>query len=307
MFRILGFLSLRLLIVFGGVGLLVSHAWGWSEYASPELYVVYFQLARSGNSYFIVGVNDDSTSERITAPDDAIRAVDCSPDGRIFTVLTMSNHLYVIDSNGLRSDTMEAGDYTTVDVANNGAVALFQADIGRLIFDSQPVNLRQDLSGHALDRVDITSQGLMLWNRDFRDIRILALANGEAVGGIDNGYSGEWLASEHMYTFASVVLTVDGIITSGGQYIADLASQRVVRIGGWTMSRPISPDGTRVAAAIGGSDYPLAQIVVYDLFTNDHRVRLTHDATVASQPICFLTFRPQMLIAPLNAGLDNTG
>ena len=45
MLRFITLFILRLSILVCGLGFLVSHAWGWSEYASPELYVVYMSMS----------------------------------------------------------------------------------------------------------------------------------------------------------------------------------------------------------------------------------------------------------------------
>ena len=101
-----------------------------------------------------------------------------------------------------------------------------------------------------------------------------------------------------MFTFYELETSIDGIARGGGQFIMDIGLQKSIRVGGWTMSRPISPNGRLVAGALvpAGSSQ-MAQVVVYDLMSNAHHQQLTHEANKASQPICFLTFRPDALIA----------
>jgi hypothetical protein len=77
----------------------------------------------------------------------------------------------------------------------------------------------------------------------------------------------------------------------------DTGHQLTYQIGTWVLSRPLSPDGTRVAAALtsrvsGGT----VQVVVYNLFGASNLVQLTDDPEVASQPVCFLTFKPEILV-----------
>ena len=281
----------------------MSRAWGWGEYASDALYVVYFQIAQGGNHYFIVNVDGNSPGVPLAWSGGVITKLDCSPDGRAFAFLTDSDHLYVMNHAGLLYDSPEDRMYTTVSVANDGTTALFDAPEGRLLIDARRVNSQTlalatpERPGELMDRIDVSQQGLLLWSRDFADIRLISLANGAIVPSVAHGYSGQWLASGEMFTFSELVTDREGIGLFGGQFIMDMATQKVARIGDWTLNRPLSPDGTRVAGALAiSSASHLAQVVVYDLFSDEHRLQLTHDMHIASQPICFLTFSPQMLL-----------
>ena len=56
-----------------------------------------------------------------------------------------------------------------------------------------------------------------------------------------------------------------------------------------------SPDGTRRATNIIDPGTANVQIIVTDALSNDHVEQLTHSSGVIYVPVCFLTFRPQML------------
>ena len=100
-----------------------------------------------------------------------------------------------------------------------------------------------------------------------------------------------------MIVFADQVTDIEGTALYGGQYLMDVATRRIVRIGDWTLSSPLSPDNTQVAAAVPITRLNhTAQLEIFSVFGHQ-RLLLTHDAHSASQPVCFLTFRPQMLIS----------
>ena len=192
MLRFVTLVFLRLLIIVTGIGLLVSRAWGWSEYASPELYVVYFQLIQGKTQYFIVNSDGSSAGQPLNWNDGGITSLDCSPDGRTFAFLTNSGHVYVMTASGLVHDSPEDTRYTTVNVANDGTTALFDPAGARLLINQRVVDLSTpDREGNAYDRVDISAQGLVLWIQDFANIQVVSLADGSVVPYVPHGYSGQ--------------------------------------------------------------------------------------------------------------------
>src|SRR5579871_4012195 len=94
--RLFAFFTLLLLIAFSGFGLTIARPWGWSEYESSQLYIVYYQIGAQHNPYFIVSTDGGDNSQPLTSPDGIVDQVDCSPDGRSFAVLTDTDHLDVL-------------------------------------------------------------------------------------------------------------------------------------------------------------------------------------------------------------------
>jgi hypothetical protein len=296
MLRFLISVLFRLLTAFMVVALLLFHEWGWNEYASPELYVIYFQFTPGGVQYFIASTEGERA--RLAWEGKAPAKLDCSPDGRTLAFLSESGHLYVVTREGLRYDRAQPKMYTTVSVANDGTTALFDADGGRLLLNTQEIDLNAlDKPVNRLDRYDVSAQGLVLRNRNFQDIQVSVIATGEQLAHIPRAFSGEWLASGQIFTFSNLETSIDGIAIGGGSYVIDTTHWLTVQIGSWVLSRPLSPDGTRVAGALSTSSSSRnVQVVVYNLFGDPHRLQLTHDSEVASQPLCFLTFKPALLI-----------
>jgi hypothetical protein len=298
MLRFVTLFFVRLSILVAGAGLLVSHAWGWSEYASPELYVVYFQISQRKIDYFIVNADGSSPGQRLIWGDGGIANVDCSPDGRTFAFLSADQHAYVTTSTGVVHDTPADPRYTTVNVANDGTLALFDPTDTRLLVNDREFDLAAaGQTGSAFDHIDISAQGLVLWMQDFPSIQVVSLATGSVIPTVSHGYSGQWNTSGEMFVFADQVTNSDGVGIYGGQFLMDLASQRVMRIGDWTLSRPLSPDSTKVAAAVPITSLNhIAQIAISSVFQDRQRILLTHDDKTPSMPVCFLTFRPNLLI-----------
>ena len=299
MLRFVAHFFLRLLIIVTGIGFFVSRAWGWSEYTSPELYVIYYQLIQGKTQYFIVNSDGSRPGEGLSWNDGGIGSLDCSPDGRTFAFLTSSGHVYAMTSVGLIHDRLEDPHYTTVNVANDGTLALFNPNDSRLLINQRVIDLSTpDRTGNAFDRVDISAQGLVLWTQDFENIQVVSPATGSVVPYLAHGYSGQWNSTGQMIVFSDQLTDYEGMWEARGQYLMDVATRRIVRISDWTVNSPLSPDNTQVAAAVPllGYDHK-AQVEVFSVFDDQRRLLLTHDANNGSQPVCFLTFRPQMLIA----------
>jgi hypothetical protein len=298
MLRFILLIFVRVLILIVGVGLLISRAWGWSEYASPASYVVYFQLSQGKPQYLVVDADGSSPGEQLNSDDGAITSLDCSPDGRTIAFLS-GGHVYTMTEAGLVRDSRPVDPrYTTVNVANDGTVALFDPADARLLVNERSIDLASPgQKSSAFDRIDISAQGLVLWMQNFADIQIVSLVTGQVVPAVPHGYSGQWSTSGQMIIFADQRTNAEGDWLYGGQYLLDMATQRVMRIGDWMLSSPLSPDNTKVAIAVPITSLNhIAQVAVFSLFDKTQPLLLTHDPTTASQPICFLTFRPHLLI-----------
>lgn len=296
MLRFLTLLSLRIAVCLVLLGVLIARAWGWSEYASPALYVVYYQILNNHNAYFVVNVDGEGGGEALVNVDGGRSTVDCSPNGRAFAMLT-NRQLIVASATGEIERTPIDREYTTVNVADDGTVALLDAQAGWLRVNNVEIDLTSpDGVTFPLDRVDISPDGLILWNQHFSHIDVITPDRQQVLASVPSGHSGTWLPSEALFTFYDLLVDRDGNAQSSGQYVMDMRVQKTVKVGGWSMSRPLSPDGTQVAAALVSGSSRLAQVVVYDLFTNANRRQLTFDAERASQPICFLAFRPEALM-----------
>jgi hypothetical protein len=286
-----------LLIALMGISLGIARAWGWSEYASPELYVVYYQISNPHNQFFVVDASGSGLNAELAGSGGTIAQVDCSPDGRYFAFLTDTHHLYVLNSAGTVSDRAEDPAYTTLSVANDGTAALFDPLDDRLLIGDHALDLSAARPANAFDRVKLSQQGNILWMRNFNDIQIVS-SGGSVTPYVPHGYSGNWLASGQIFTYADNMTDPEGVGLYGGQYLMDMRTHLVAKIGDWDLSRPLSPDAVKTAAPLTISGVSTkTQIVVYDLLTNAHLKVLTHDPDTASQPVCFLTFLPKMLIA----------
>ena len=134
--RLLLRISLYLLIVFTLIGVLISREWGWNEYASDELYLVYSQITDDLH-YSIINTDGGENGEELTWQEGTITALDCSPDGRTLAVLIESAHIepsqdfpggmpnhVLIATQSTFSDIPLYWHFDGVQVANNGIVAL---------------------------------------------------------------------------------------------------------------------------------------------------------------------------------------
>jgi hypothetical protein len=297
MLRFLALLTLRAALCLALLGVLIVRAWGWNEYASPELYVVYYQILGSRNAYFLVDANGERPGEALVLPEGGRATLDCSPDGRTLAVLT-ENQLVVMNAAGVVQQTPVDQTYTTVNVADDGTVALLDAPAGWVRVNDAEITLTaEDAEKYPLDRVDVAVGGLILWNQHFSRIDVVTPDRQQVLASVPRGNSGTWLPSSQIFTFYNLETDRDGAATGGGQYVMDIEHYRTVKVGGWVVSRPLSPDGRQVAAALVSRGSSLVQVVVYDLFTDANRRQLTFDAQVASQPICFLAFRPEALLS----------
>src|SRR5215213_348017 len=115
MLRFMLGVSLSLLIVLTGIGLVLAHPWGWSEYTSDTLYVVYAQMTDGVPSPFFLSSIDGSHQQwQLMAQVGTLKTVSCSPDGRTLAYLTESGHLHVVNRAGEVYDRKLGPGYDTV-------------------------------------------------------------------------------------------------------------------------------------------------------------------------------------------------
>ncbi len=295
MFRWLMFTALRLLIVCAGIGLLISRQWGWPEYASPELYLAsQFWMGGVHVRYFISAADGSGETEELVSKAGAIYALNCSPDGRTLAFLTETAHLYVLNRTGILYDTPIESTYVDLrviprylSVANNGLVAFYQKKAGGILVDAhQSKPLIPPRANWTYDGISVSSQNYELWNLG-GGIDVVS-PTGERIMTLDY-YGGTWTSSEQY---------VNATYTSpnqAAQYLIDIANQRAVRLNDVTITvQPISPDLSKIAIPRYSDEEGNDVTDVYDLISRNRVVRVTHSG---ESPLCFITFRPQMLLA----------
>ena len=119
MLRFLFLISVVLSAVFTLVGVVLSREWGWSEYASDELYLNYSRrFTSSATSFFLINTGEDNPEERLTWGDTDIYAFHCSPDGRTAAFISQDGQLYVINKGGIIYNK-PVGLYDHLTVSNN--------------------------------------------------------------------------------------------------------------------------------------------------------------------------------------------
>ncbi|MEO8392206.1 MAG: hypothetical protein ABI700_04360 [Chloroflexota bacterium] len=296
--------SLLLTIIFTGIGLLLSRQWGWSEYASDELYVVYSALVDSDKLYFIVNANGSSKSETLKSTQGTITAVNCSPDGRTLAFLTDAMHLYVVTSTGLIYDKLINRIYANLTVANNGTVVYFQnTDAFRVDANhaEQLVLPGGDYprgSTSYYDYVGVSSQRFELWSSPPDGVQVVS-PTGQILSTIFHANVEQLWTSERIFTYFFYPTTFSGDALNSGRYLFDTSTEHAFRLSELTPFSLFSPDGTLEATAgVVDGQQVHDQIVVVDPFKPIGSGRqLTHDLDTTFALVCFLTFRPQMLLA----------
>lgn len=276
------------MIGFTLVGLLISREWGWSEYASDELYVVYHQGAQRPTPFFLVNADGSGETWALTTNNEIIVNLDCSPDGRTLAFVTDLPHLYVINQTGIIFDRTLDRVYKDVSfqVANNGLVT-YQGELFVDANDSHPLIAPHGYEGTS---ATISSWGFFLWKYANGGIEAVNSA-GDTVIFVRYGYAPRWLASEKLFVFSSPY----GMPRSR-QLLADAMTQQMVLLPPNTPDGIFSPDGTkRVVRGVDRAN-GYEDILLIDAFSNDVTQQLSHNDNYYYAPDCFLTFRPEMLI-----------
>jgi hypothetical protein len=137
-----------------------------------------------------------------------------------------------------------------------------------------------------------------LWGRDFGGIRVFSPSTGEVFLSLPKAGAGKWLASEDVFISFYGMIVSHALGLRPGWYLADVQTGQTVYVNGSMRLTPISPDGRKVADAVVADGLrQREQLYIYDLLETDVRgYLLTHNLDVYHWPICFLTFRPTMLL-----------
>ncbi|MEO8392208.1 MAG: hypothetical protein ABI700_04370 [Chloroflexota bacterium] len=293
MLRFLTAVSALLLIVLTGIGLMLSRQWGWSEYTSPELYLLYAQdTDKTPDPFFVIDIQSSAQSP-LAPQDGALQAASCSPDGRTLAYLNVSGHLYVVNQAGEIYDRKLGPGYDAVDLANNGVAAVARTDAGIVLVvtpdDSYPPLPPDHI---AYDPIKIISSGATLWSHTAQGgIKLLAPSGETTLILPPSATSPNWLASEQLFTFEDF----DGGTGSAGGMV-DTARQQVVHIRHSNLPLGIlSPDSRIQVVRFVAANTNHEQLYLVDPLSSQPKKQLTND-DVFHQPICFLTFRPTVLI-----------
>ena len=291
--------SLVTTVVFTGIGLLVSRQWGWSEYASDKSYLVYTQVRNATNLYFVMNVNSGD-AEKLLDDDKELNEVDCSPDGRIFAYLTNGISLHVLNENGVVYNQTLKDHWNITSVANSGAVSLTKYTGDNLIVTrdsietpAYPRNFQSD------SKASITSNGLILWENFAYSTSVLADSSGNIIESFPKAAQDRWLADEQSFVFLYPTY-MDPYGMSGDLYIFDAKSQNAIPLQRWQDFMVLSPDRTKMAdrqTIYKDDGSGQGQVFVSYTYTDLNPKQLTYDKATSASPMCFLTFRPQMLIA----------
>jgi hypothetical protein len=294
MLRVWVIFALLLTAIFMGIGLVVSKPWGWSEHASDALYLVYWQAKpQPPYPYFMVNTADGAERWELTDKSETIIRLNCSPDGRVMAILTDLANLYVFNDAGVIYKRALRQSYWRLNVANNGSVILFKEDTG--VFSVDAVNPERMLAspyGEKNDDADISSSGLTLWTNSRNNNVKIVSPTGEVATLLLQGYSTQWLASEQLFTF------YNNNVYPSRRYLVDIATQNVAMLKDSGLFDLFSPDGTK--RAIGYQEGSTEQIWFTNGLSIDQVQQLVDYKNGIYAPICFLTFRPQMLLADSN-------
>ena len=292
MFRFAFILLLCLLIAFTGVGLTTSREWGWPEYASDELYVVYYTREWNDNlDFHMVNINGSGESKILTWNREAVTQIDCSPDGRTLAILTGTAHLHVTSSVAEMYDRAVDKSYKRLSVANNGQVTLYQ-DVWPESAMIMNATSEASLPGQDYQDIEVSSLGYTLWAFEPRGFQITS-PDGKSAIYSRTAYGGYWLSSEQSFTFFDSSIT-----TAFTPYLMDIRTRAIAQLderSNYPVS--VSPDGTIAVAAADMNNSDDFQVIVVDAISNHLIRQLTHGVGVSSFPLCFFTFRPQMFIA----------
>ncbi len=299
MLRLFTTVAPLLTLMFTGMGLLIARGWGWSEYASPDLYVVYYQGAGAAKLFFIVNADGAQEGKSLALSGDSIRTLDCSPDGRTLALVTNGAHLMVLNQAGVVYDRALDQTYDDARVANNGSVALSQlhAKGDKQIVEPGGDHWLGTPADDAFDAPELASSGAALWTSFWTSgsgYGVKATSPDGAVTMFLPRFSAPaWFASEQ--TFSAFDYSAEPY----REYLIDLNTHDVYRLP--ATSFVLSPDGTQAVDWVsynhGENTKITTQLFIYDFMArNPAQLPLTHYVDVSSYPLCFLSFRPAMLI-----------
>jgi hypothetical protein len=294
MLRLLTYLALVCCILLTAIGAAFSRAWGWSEYTSDELYVVYQQQGEGLPQFFMVDADADSPPVSLHWQEGNLTVLACSPDGQTLALLGASGQLAVLNRAGVLYQRALGSGYDGVYAANNGRVAVFKETYGlALIVDGQGSHAPIPPEHIAFNPIEITSSGAALWSHTGTGGIYLMSPNGDNLMRLPQGTSAPvWLASEQLFLFRDtnyVNVWDAGIVDAASRMVVGLRDSNILLYG------ILSPDATEEVMPLDDPEKPQDQLYVIDPFTRRSMRQLTYDEGIRHTPLCFLTFKPPML------------
>nr|AUN37652.1 hypothetical protein [uncultured bacterium] len=287
MLRVWVTISLLMVMVFTGIGLVVSKAWGWSEYASDEVYLIamntyYYDVHPS--PLVLLSANGDGQTWSFAQFYRGVKNFSCSPNGQVFAVTTDEGILHVMDRSGVRYERsinlVTLGGFS---VNNDGTVTTLKE---RFINadKSEPVSLPPDPN---YNHVISASSGLALWSGDAPESLEVTTANGQVLWTIASAYQPIWLPSEALFAF----IYSPGSDEHYREYLADPQQQRLFQIPFKTrFSNIFTPDATKKVVDTGHVVY-LGNVV-----SDGDQQAVATEGKALYWPYCFLTFRPKLVL-----------
>ncbi|MCC6805416.1 MAG: hypothetical protein IT319_21230 [Anaerolineae bacterium] len=297
MLRLILPITFCLFAVLTALGGVIAREWGWNEYASDDLYVVYAQTINTVRRYFIVSEAGGDAGALLTWENDSIIDVDCSPNGRLFAFFTSAARLYVVDAQGVVYNQVIDPAYVTfnpgLNVANNGTAAFFERGGSGLLVNAEGVvPLEPPQANRDFWNVQISSGDLMIWNGSLRDgTLVYTPSSGDVIAAVPGTVTQGWLASEQIFAFTYPTQA------SSGTFLMDPGRQTIFHLTDRRFAVSFSPDGRQAADWVAADTLiAYSQVIVYDpLSPNPPLKQVTHEQNVSSLPICFLAFRPAMM------------
>lgn len=296
MLRFLLLVSVCLSALFTLVGAALSQESNWNESASDELYVVYWQGTQTEKDYWLINIDGNSEAEKFEVQGEVITSFDCSPDGRTLALMTNVDELYVIDETGILYRQPVDLVYNFIQVVNNGAVVFSDKDNDTLVNrDQVEILIPPSADEFSYYHVEVSSENLRLWSSYDNGVELVS-PDGELLMSFPYARYGMWLASERFFTFDYTSEANEVLGFSMGEYFIDSVTG--------AMSKPmlgiafgaLSPDLTKRVALLGDSTTGDEITFVGEAFSGTFSQRLIENVGENYLPMCFLTFRPEMLI-----------
>ncbi len=288
MLHIFARISLFLLVVFTGIGPLVSHEWSWTEYTSDELYIIDRQeVDQYPGTFYVISADGSGREWKLAWNDGALTTVNCSPDGRILAFVTDSSRLYVIDRSGVIFE--RPVDRTDDDIyVTNDATVVYLMELIVNARESHPITAPED---REYDSPAVSTSGMMLWTRPPNDV-VVTSAEGDTTWIL--GLSGHpiWLATDDIFAFVYPYPTSYG----WHQYLADTANHTITRLPFDTTEGIFSPDGTKRTFSRFVAESGSRQLFLSNTFSGNDLEQISYE-NYNHVPLCFLAFRPQILLA----------
>jgi hypothetical protein len=255
------------------------------------LYVVYYQAKpQPPYPFFMVDTNGSDQQWTLAAKTGTLTDLNCSPDGRTLAFLADWTHLYVVNQTGLLYDRALNQAYTALNVANDGTVVSFNSGENALLIDARRALTLTAPDDNRYGLVIPSSPGALLWHRANYFGLEVASQDGSVIASFPLVIFPKWLASEQLMTFGDIASI------PAQRVVVDTTRQSSVRLSGGLLNGVFSPDGTQRTLNAFEAGTSNVQIVVADPFSDEHTRQLTHTPGSIYEPVCFLTFRPALLM-----------